>query len=259
MVRSTPLVLAVVVVVALALGGCPPKPPPAAQGVPVVPVGPGGGPAPTPPSETAAPTPTPSAAGQPTPTPASEARPDAAKPDATKPDAAKPGAATPAAGKPAAKPEAAAASKAAGGLTTGQVKSFLVSMEDKQVKAVMDKLGQQAGITDRKTAASSAAMPKVFAAAAKNPELGKLVKAHGFKDATEWVATAKLVFPGVGHAKALAGGLKEGSKEFEAMANTSEFGEVGKAFAKPTAEQQKVIDAAVAELAKGRPARHKAK
>lgn len=228
MVRPTLFVLVVAVLLAVMLvGGCPAKKPVAA---PVAPPGPSAG-------NTPAPVAPDSAAGS---------APAAGTAPAT------------AAGAPAETEGAAPA--AAGELTKDQVKRFMGAMKDPGIKAAMDKLGKEAGLAGKSDKQFDAAkVVKVFDEAAKSAELDKAVQARGFKDAAEYIATAKVVIPGLSHAMGVALAAATGGKAGAPPPRGGEFDELEKAFGKPTAEQQKVIDDAIGEVVKEQMAKHKAK
>jgi len=130
-------------------------------------------------------------------------------------------------------------------------------MEDSKVDSAMTRIAEAADAEDKRDAA---AVAKVLEAASGSAELGKLVQAHGFSSASEWVETAKIVLPGMGHAMAVAmssiTGVQEGSEEFEKMVKDSEFNGTTEAFAKPTAEQQRLMDEAVTEMVKEETGKH---
>jgi hypothetical protein len=154
-----------------------------------------------------------------------------------------------AAAKPAATDrQAEPARPAAVTLTKDQVKKFLLCMNDRKLDAAMTKIAEGLGLGDSKDAA---AIEKVLGKAAADPKINEIVTAHGFKDAAEWVATTKKVFPGLAHAMAVATaetmGIKVGSKEFDEMVAKSEFKDAETVFEKPTAEEQQIIDEAVKE------------
>jgi len=168
-----------------------------------------------------------------------------------------PGAAVPAAKTPEAPPGAATGAPAAVGLpsvtlTADNVKRWIASTQDKKVKAILDKMKPE-----EKPGAGLGNVKKAIEAAAKSSELDAAVKAHGFKDAQEWAAVMVKVMAGLVPAtmkmtEGMAGSLDKKSPQYKQMKaemdkqiaqSKATFGELGP-------DEQKVVEAAFAELAK---------
>ncbi len=147
--------------------------------------------------------------------------------------------------------------------TEETVRNFMESMDDQKIEDALNAVAKELGIED--IADTESADPedirKVFDKAAESKDLDEAVKAHGFKDAKEWVAAAKILFPGrvkalgpLLHDMAKAMGVEEGTPEYESMVQgaSEEFKSLEGVFPEPTEEQIKVISAVLkAEMDKG--------
>jgi hypothetical protein len=144
---------------------------------------------------------------------------------------------------PEAPPTAAAEPAAGAALTEDTVKRFMASMEEDKIDEIMDGIGKELGLEgkDKETAES---IKKMLDKAATSAELTEAVKAHGFKDAAEWVETMKRVLPGMSAAmeKVLADTMgPEAAKKGETPAEDDEFAALKEAFGEPSEADIAVI------------------
>lgn len=165
----------------------------------------------------------------------------------------------PAAEKPA--PESAEPAKAE--FTEDTVRNFMKSMDDQKIEDALNAVGKELGVEDiaDTESASPEDIKKVFEKAAESKELDEAVKAHGFKDAKDWVAAATIIFPGLVKATvplmeemAKSLGMQEGTPEYDAMMKDAadEFKTLEGVFPDPTEDQIAIISAVLkAEMDKG--------
>ena len=147
------------------------------------------------------------------------------------------GAAAPEAPPTAVEPAAGAA------LTEDTVKRFMASMEDDKIDKIMEGIGKELGL-EGKEKETAESIKKMLDKAATSAELTEAVKAHGFKDAAEWVDTMKRVLPGMAAAmeKVLAEMMgPEAAKKGEASPSDDEFAMFKEAFGEPSQEDIDVI------------------
>jgi hypothetical protein len=142
----------------------------------------------------------------------------------------------PAATTPEAAPTETAEPASGAALTEDVVKRFMASMQDKKVDGIMEGIGKELGLEDKESPES---IKKMLGKAATSAELTETVKAHGFKDAAEWVDTLKRVLPGMAAAMEkvmvdmmgpdAAAKVSEGGGDDEFAAMKEAFGEPSEA------------------------------
>jgi len=155
-------------------------------------------------------------------------------------------------------PPTAAAGGAAGAglpsvtLTADILKRWIASTQDQKVKAVLDKLKPE-----EKPGAGLGNTKKAIETAAKSGELDAAVKAHGFKDAEEWAAVTVKVMAGLVPAmmkmtEGMGGSMDKKSPEYKQMKADmdKQIAESKAAFGELAPDEQKVVEAAFADLAK---------
>jgi len=128
-------------------------------------------------------------------------------------------------------------------LTEDTVKRFMASMEDDKIDGIMEGIGKELGL-EGKEKETAESIKKMLDKAATSAELTEAVKAHGFKDAAEWVDTMKRVLPGIAAAmeKVLAEMMgPEAAKKGEAPPEDDEFATFKEAFGEPSQEDIDVI------------------
>ena len=135
-------------------------------------------------------------------------------------------------------------------LTKDIVTNFMTSMNDDEVQGIIEAAGKAMGMKEGEDP-DPETVRKMFDALATNTDLEKVVKAHGFGGAGEWVETAEKVMPGLAYGMAVAMcemlGIEEGSEEFKKMVEDSEFSELEDVFDQPTDEELQTIAEALTE------------
>jgi hypothetical protein len=169
-----------------------------------------------------------------------------------KPPAATPTGTPSASTGPAATPPKAAPAKAAkpaseAALTEDVVKRFMASMEDNKIDEIMDGISKELDLKNKKSADSA---KQVLDKAAGSKELTEAVKAHGFKDAAEWVGTMKRVLPGMSAAMEkviteMTG--PEAAKQPEGATAQDKFAAIREAFGEPSKADVAIIAKVVKE------------